>query len=61
MDYVTIIEKINNMSRIIERNVAEIIVSGLIIIILLSSCGLQKTEILQENYYANCENCDEID
>ena len=49
------------MSRIIERNVAEIIVSGLIIIILLSSCGIQKTEILQENYYANCENCDEID
>jgi len=61
VDYVTIIEKINNMSRIIERNVAEIIVSGLIIIILLSSCGIQKTEILQENYYANCENCDEID
>ena len=49
------------MSKIIERNVAEIIVSGLIIILLLSSCGTHKTKIVKDNYYVNCENCDEID
>jgi hypothetical protein len=39
VDYVIIIEKINKMSKIIEKNVAELIVVGVFLMIFLSSCG----------------------
>ena len=58
------------MKNIIEKNLAELIIIGLFIIILLSSCGsTNKTkdccqETVQETYeelVVNCQNCDEID
>ena len=59
------------MIKIIERNVAEIIILGILLII-LSSCGstnkikkcCQKTaqEVYEyEGLIVDCENCDEID
>jgi len=39
VDCAIIIEKINKMSKIIEKNVAEMIVAGIFLMIFLSSCG----------------------
>jgi len=49
------------MTKIIERNVAEIIVIGVFLMIFLSSCA--QTTYLPCAAYASveCENCDEID
>ena len=59
------------MSKVIEKNVAEIIVLTVLTIILMSSCGTGNyipcpaygnVEMSQEQYHAQleCENCDEI-
>jgi len=59
------------MSKVVERNVAEIIVLTVLTIVLMSSCGTGNyipcpaygnVEKNQEQYYSslNCENCDEI-
>tara|TARA_Y100001973_G_scaffold8207_1_gene11284 strand:- start:541 stop:723 length:183 start_codon:yes stop_codon:yes gene_type:complete len=60
------------MSKIIERNVAEMIIIGVFLMIFLSSCGGTKEmkkcckQTVQEVYeyegiVMDCENCDEID
>ena len=60
------------MSKVIEKNVAEIIVIGVFLMVLLSSCGSAKKmmkcckQTVQEVYeyeglVMDCENCDEID
>ena len=41
MDCVITIEKINNMTKIIEKNLAEIIVIGIFTMCFFSSCGIQ--------------------
>ena len=59
------------MSKVVERNVAEIIVLTVLTIILMSSCGAGNyipcpaygnVEQSQEEYYSSldCQNCDEI-
>ena len=60
------------MSKVVEKNVAEIIVLTVLTIILMSSCGTgnyipcpaygDNVELSQEEYYTQleCENCDEI-
>tara|TARA_R100001510_G_C7566416_1_gene144541 strand:+ start:563 stop:745 length:183 start_codon:yes stop_codon:yes gene_type:complete len=59
------------MSKVVEKNVAEIIVLTVLTIILMSSCGTGNyipcpaygnVEMSQEQYHAQleCENCDEI-
>ncbi len=47
------------MSKIIEKNVAEIIMLSILIIILMSSCV--STYKYKELVVIDCENCDEID
>ena len=47
------------MSKIIEKNVAEIIMLSILIIILMLSCG--STYEYEELVVVDCENCDEID
>jgi len=64
------------MKKIIERNVAEIIIVS-VFLMCFSSCGIQfgdyerykqvnkssmcQEEVTQEDYYVDCCNCDEID
>tara|TARA_Y100001970_G_scaffold217409_1_gene266301 strand:- start:328 stop:510 length:183 start_codon:yes stop_codon:yes gene_type:complete len=60
------------MSKVIERNVAEIIIIGVFLMVFLSSCGSTKEmkkcckQTVQEVYeyeglVMDCENCDELD
>ena len=59
------------MSKVVERNVAEIIVLTVLTIVLMSSCGTGNyipcpaygnVEQSQDEYHSslNCQNCDEI-
>jgi len=65
------------MTKIVERNLAELIVIGVFITVFLSSCGLQfgnyerwkeihgkpecKTELSQENMYTSTHDCHNCD
>ena len=50
------------MTKILEKNVAEIIVIGIILMILLSSCSQKKCTIAPNTWASvECENCDEVD
>ena len=58
------------MSKVIKKNVAEIIIIGVFLIVFLSSCGSTKQiqehekgccETTQLIVESDCENCDEID
>jgi hypothetical protein len=48
------------MSKVVEKNAAEIIIVALFTIIMMSSCGVAQNNCAA---YASieCENCDEID
>jgi hypothetical protein len=48
------------MSKVVEKNVAEIIIVAIFTIIMMSSCGVAQNNCAA---YASieCENCDEID
>jgi hypothetical protein len=48
------------MSKLIEKNVAEMIVIGVFLMVFLSSCV--STEVHKyEGLVMDCENCDELD
>ena len=46
------------MVRIMEKNVAEIIMIALFLVVVLSSCGDTSN---YESLVVECENCDEVD
>ena len=48
------------MTKVIEKNVAELIMIAMMVVVLLSSCG--STQNTCAAYTSiECENCDEID
>ena len=50
------------MSKVVEKNVAEIIVIAIFTIIMMSSCGTAKNNCAAyASAVIECENCDEID
>ena len=48
------------MTKILERNVAEILTISIIILVLMSSCA-SVNESIDTIASVECENCDEID